>query len=88
MLSSGAALALDKVQGVFTNFDVPSGSFWLVTGENCSKIMRFQFADKKDTSSNLSGIEDGDQVEIGFDVNECGEYEDCISTAVEIAPAS
>lgn len=88
MLSSGAALALDKVQGVFTNLDVPAGSFWLVTGENGSKIMRFQFAEKKDTSWNLSGIEDGDRVEIGFDINECGEDEDCTSTAIEIAPAS
>lgn len=88
MLSSSAALALDKVQGVFTNLDATSGTFWLVTGENGSKIMRFQFADKKDTSWNLSGIEDGDRVQIGFDVNECGEDEDCISTTVEIAPAS
>ena len=88
MLSSGAALALDKVQGVFTNLDAPTGIFWLVTGENGSKIMRFEFAEKADTDWNLSGIEDGDRVEISFDVDQCGEDEDCISTAVAIAPAS
>ena len=88
MLSSGAALALDKVQGVFTNLDASTGIFWLLTGENGSKIMRFEFAEKKDTGWNLSGIEDGDRVEISFDVGQCGEDEDCISTAVAIAPAS
>jgi len=88
MASSGAAHALDKVQGVFTPLDVPTMNFWLVTGEKGNKVMRFKFAPQTDSTWTLSGIEDGDRVEITYDRDECGEDDECSSTAVEIVPAS
>jgi len=85
MFSSGAALALDTVQGNLTSIDLPSGQFVIKVNGDVDNLINFRVADGTDAKAFLSGFADGDKVAVAYDEAECGTDQVCVSTAGSIS---
>lgn len=85
MFSSGAALALDKVNGNLTGIDLPSGQFMIKVNGDADNLMNFRIAQGTDVQKFLEGFKDGDKVTVAYDQAECGSDQVCVSTAGSIS---
>ncbi|MDA0785701.1 MAG: hypothetical protein O3B37_05360 [Proteobacteria bacterium] len=84
MASSGPAIALDKVQGVFTGLDVPMARFNVVIKGDPNQTLKFEVGDSDELRSFLGDVQDGDEVSVTFDSAQCAGQNDCTSTAVKL----
>lgn len=85
VFSSGAALALDKVNGNLTGIDMPSGQFMIKVNGDAEDLKNFRIAEGTDVEAFLKGFADGDNVTVAYDEAECGSNQVCVSTAGSIS---